>query len=187
MEKKDVILKLRNQPISLKEYLILRGSNVLTRAEALVLGISWPLRNKWVKHYPGVIDLAMYQHLKDARKVKITKRARRLEAAGRVTAPLFQCFAASDEFLNSYEWRKLRMVALELYGPVCMACGATPKTGAVVNVDHIKPRRLYPGLALELGNLQVLCHQCNHGKGNWSMRDWRSPENMKELAKHTRG
>ena len=46
-------------------------------------------------------------------------------------------------------------------------------TGAVMNVDHIKPRRIYPDLALSLENLQVLCHECNHGKGNWDMTDWR--------------
>ena len=42
-----------------------------------------------------------------------------------------------------------------------------------MNVDHIKPRRLFPDLALSLDNLQVLCHECNHGKGNWDMTDWR--------------
>lgn len=42
-----------------------------------------------------------------------------------------------------------------------------------MNVDHIKPRRLFPWLALELKNLQVLCHDCNHGKGNWDQTDWR--------------
>jgi len=43
-----------------------------------------------------------------------------------------------------------------------------------MNVDHIKPRRLFPHLALDLRNLQVLCEDCNHGSANWSMTDWRS-------------
>lgn len=80
---------------------------------------------------------------------------------------------ASDAFLMTYEWRKVRMEALKKYGARCQCCGATPAHGAVMNVDHIKPRKLYPYLALDLNNLQVLCHDCNHGKGNWDMTDWR--------------
>jgi 5-methylcytosine-specific restriction endonuclease McrA len=76
-------------------------------------------------------------------------------------------------FLESFEWRKLRMQALIMHGRKCMCCGATPMTGAVMNVDHIKPRKLFPDLALEINNLQVLCHECNHGKGNWDQTDWR--------------
>lgn len=79
----------------------------------------------------------------------------------------------SDAFLQTYEWRKVRMEALKKYGPKCMCCGATPATGAVMNVDHIKPRKLFPQLALDIDNLQILCHDCNHGKGNWDQTDWR--------------
>lgn len=80
----------------------------------------------------------------------------------------------SDAFLSTYEWRRVRMTALKKHGPVCQCCGATPKTGAVMNVDHIKPRKLFPELALDVENLQILCHECNHGKGNWDMTDWRT-------------
>jgi len=80
---------------------------------------------------------------------------------------------ASNAFLETYEWRRVRMMALKKHGPVCMCCGASPATGAVMNVDHIKPRKLFPQLALDVNNLQVLCHECNHGKGNWDMTDWR--------------
>lgn len=89
--------------------------------------------------------------------------------------PAYRDDVMSDVFLESYEWRRVRMVVLKKYGPVCQCCGATPQTGAVMNVDHIKPRRLFPQLALDVDNLQVLCHECNHGKGNWDMTDWRSP------------
>ena len=79
----------------------------------------------------------------------------------------------TNEFLSTYQWRKVRMEALKKYGPKCMCCGATPATGAVMNVDHIKPRKLFPSMALDINNLQVLCHECNHGKGNWDQTDWR--------------
>jgi 5-methylcytosine-specific restriction endonuclease McrA len=80
----------------------------------------------------------------------------------------------SDAFLSTFQWRKVRMEALKKYGPRCQCCGATPATGAVMNVDHIKPRKKWPSLALDVNNLQILCHDCNHGKGNWDDTDWRS-------------
>jgi 5-methylcytosine-specific restriction endonuclease McrA len=80
----------------------------------------------------------------------------------------------TDAFLSTYEWRKVRMEALKKHGPRCQCCGATPATGAVMNVDHIKPRKKWPSLALDVNNLQILCHECNHGKGNWDSTDWRS-------------
>jgi 5-methylcytosine-specific restriction endonuclease McrA len=82
-------------------------------------------------------------------------------------------FITSKEFLKSYEWRSLRMKVLKNLGRKCSCCGATPETGSVMHVDHIKPRRKYPELALEESNLQVLCEDCNHGKGNWDETDWR--------------
>lgn len=81
---------------------------------------------------------------------------------------------SSTSFLESFEWRRVRMMALKKYGAKCMCCGATPASGAVMNVDHIKPRKLFPELALDVNNLQILCHECNHGKGNWDQTDWRS-------------
>lgn len=78
-----------------------------------------------------------------------------------------------DPFLQSREWRTVRMRALERDGGKCACCGKTAKDGVVLNVDHIKPRIRYPELALTVENLQVLCDACNHGKGNWSERDWR--------------
>lgn len=80
---------------------------------------------------------------------------------------------ASNLFLHSIEWRTLRMKAFVLYGNSCQCCGANPKTGAILNVDHIKPRKHFPKLALEIKNLQILCNVCNHGKGNWNLTDWR--------------
>jgi len=109
------------------------------------------------------------------------RRARRmrLEAAGyQLITPIPKPKPAnprSPKFLASYEWRKVRMQALKKYGPRCMCCGATPATGAIMNVDHIKPRKLFPELALDVNNLQILCHDCNHGKGNWDQTDWRKP------------
>lgn len=83
--------------------------------------------------------------------------------------------AASRDFLSSAAWRRLRMHVLIERGNRCECCGASPADGrTVINVDHIKPRRKYPELALTQSNLQVLCEACNHGKGNWNETDWRA-------------
>lgn len=82
-------------------------------------------------------------------------------------------FIVSNAFLASYEWRKLRYEAIKRSDGRCEACGRGKVHGAVLNVDHIKPRRRFPELALVLSNLQVACDLCNHGKGNWDQTNWR--------------
>lgn len=79
----------------------------------------------------------------------------------------------SASFLESFEWRKLRMEILVRDGARCACCGASRFDGRVMHVDHIKPRKLFPMLALDPSNLQILCDLCNHGKGNWDQTDWR--------------
>ena len=76
-------------------------------------------------------------------------------------------------FLWSPDWRRLRYKALKLSNGRCQLCGSSPKDGIILNVDHIKPRRKHPELALDIDNLQVLCNVCNHGKGNIDDTDWR--------------
>lgn len=82
----------------------------------------------------------------------------------------------SDDFLQSYEWRRLRYKVLLQRGRRCECCGRTPNDGIQCHVDHIRPRKRFPQLALEESNLQILCHECNHGKGNWDQTDWREKE-----------
>lgn len=76
-----------------------------------------------------------------------------------------------EEFYASKEWRILRMQVILKYGRVCMCCGADKKK---IHVDHIKPRSKYPALELDFNNLQILCEDCNMGKGAWDETDWRS-------------
>lgn len=76
-------------------------------------------------------------------------------------------------FLSTPEWKSLRTKVLNHFGDKCMCCGTIPKRKVDVNVDHIKPRKLFPELALDFGNLQVLCADCNKKKGNKHMTDYR--------------
>ena len=79
----------------------------------------------------------------------------------------------SEEFLKSREWRELRYEVLQKYGAKCMCCGAVKGGEVYICVDHIKPRYKYPDLKLEFDNLQVLCNECNHGKGAHDETDYR--------------
>src|SRR5208282_1122832 len=54
---------------------------------------------------------------------------------------------ALNSFLSTYEWRRVRMEAIKKYGRKCQCCGATDRP---INVDHIKPRKIFPELALDL-------------------------------------
>ena len=80
---------------------------------------------------------------------------------------------SKDAFYESWEWCTARYKALRLHGAKCQCCGRTRQDGAKICVDHIKPRALCPELALEVSNLQILCDECNRGKGRWDETDWR--------------
>ena len=54
-------------------------------------------------------------------------------------------------------------------------CGKSAEDGVILNVDHIIARKKRPDLALTLSNLQILCSDCNVGKGSWDDTDWREP------------
>lgn len=84
--------------------------------------------------------------------------------------------AKNDGFYATWEWKQLRYEALKMHGHRCQCCGWTPgdtKSGRLV-VDHIKPRKEFPELALTLSNLQVLCNDCNMGKSNVYSDDYRT-------------
>lgn len=80
-------------------------------------------------------------------------------------------FGPRDPFYRSKEWRKVRYLAIRQHGKKCTCCGVVITDR--VHVDHIKPRSKFPRLALCVTNLQVLCEDCNVGKGNWDETDWR--------------
>lgn len=76
-------------------------------------------------------------------------------------------------FYESREWRELRYHALVKNNGKCECCGAGKHNGKMLHVDHILPRSLFPDRELDLTNLQVLCEDCNLGKSNKDVTDWR--------------
>ena len=63
-------------------------------------------------------------------------------------------------------WPKLREAAFAVHGHQCKQCGAKASEGAKLHIDHIKPVKHWPELALDLSNLQVLCAPCNLNKSD---------------------
>jgi len=119
------------------------------------------------------------KHREETRKKKAKKRVRnksrkkRKKAKALISPVKITKPKQKEDFLDSWDWKKLRYEVLKEYGRRCMCCGATPETGAVICVDHIKPRHTHPELKLNRNNLQVLCYDCNKGKGAWDQTDWR--------------
>lgn len=87
---------------------------------------------------------------------------------------------AREEFYKSWDWRTARMEVLKRHARRCMCCGSTPDDLTVdgkpvrLVVDHIKPLSRYWHLRLVQSNLQILCDECNMGKGAWDETDHRS-------------
>lgn len=77
------------------------------------------------------------------------------------------------KFYQSKPWRKIRMVAIKRANYECEHCRKKGKltTANTINkygrktkmdVNHIKPVKTHPHLALELDNLEYLCVNCHN-------------------------
>ena len=171
-------------------------SNALTRREAELIGLKWPLKSGWVSRFANVqIPDDKVEQLKALADGKMNKNSfERLErkernrlnklvkagAMSRADADIeIKAFApapepkkpkkvatSNDGFYMSREWRDVRYKALVKHGAVCHCCGASRSDGKKLHVDHIKPRSKFPEFALDPENLQVLCDACNIGKGD---------------------
>lgn len=144
--------------------------------EAKVFGIPYPLESGWLRRYGdaevcGQTAKKLRCALTSNGSASALNGLRVLDGARIDLAQAID--PTSPQFLQGKAWKRLRLQALNLHGRRCQCCGAGPADGAVLNVDHIRPRRLFPELALRLDNLQVLCGDCNEGKGNWDMTDVR--------------
>lgn len=75
--------------------------------------------------------------------------------------------------------RTLRMEVIKEYGKACQCCGSQPGEMTVAGkpvrivVDHIKSISRHWHLRLVKTNLQILCDECNMGKGAWDETDHR--------------
>jgi len=115
-----------------------------------------------------VLNLKQRNYMSKSTKTKKAETKKRMKQLVKIRNQ----YSGGDPFHRSDAWLALRYKALTVYGRKCMCCGAS-SLNTIFHVDHIKPRSLYPLLALEFSNLQVLCEPCNIGKGNRDMTDFR--------------
>jgi 5-methylcytosine-specific restriction endonuclease McrA len=163
----------------------LQRPTTMLYAEAQAFNIKYPLSKGWMwTHGEKEITGEMASKLRALLSKQIEKNHPRSDSALAGLRVLDNAHielknipdAKSKDFLYSKAWLRLRLSALKEHGNKCQSCGQSPDDGIKLNVDHIKPRRLFPELALDITNLQVLCSQCNEGKGNWDMTDFRKEE-----------
>ena len=102
--------------------------------------------------------------------IKVRSGYRRRTKIPRSKSPVHKDYTG-PAFFKSKAWRQLRYLAIKVYGKKCMCCGSCDEQ---IHVDHIKPRSRYPSIELDIRNLQILCEECNVGKGTWDMKDWRT-------------
>jgi 5-methylcytosine-specific restriction endonuclease McrA len=131
-----------------------------SKATLQKLGVPWPPKKGWKKRLISQCHAAA--HAKPGTEPAKPKRAK----TNRKT------------FYSSWEWKRARYEALRLHGHRCQCCGWRPgdTEGGRLVVDHIKPRSKFPSLELDVGNLQVLCNDCNQGKSNVYTDDYRNVE-----------
>lgn len=77
-------------------------------------------------------------------------------------------------FYRTEEWRRLRRIAILVYGNRCLRCKRVPP-GRDLHIDHIWPSSSSPEKRLLLTNTQPLCKQCNMWKSAQYL-DFRSDE-----------
>lgn len=88
----------------------------------------------------------------------------------------------TGDFYDSWEWKRCRYDFLKDRERRCQCCGMTPDVGARIVVDHVKPVKKYWDLRLDAANLQILCDDCNMGKGSRDETDWREIKTTQSMG-----
>lgn len=130
-----------------------------------------------------ILETLATELLKADKKVVKASRSRKTSRVKRA-APTRD---HKEAFYQSWEWKQLRFLVLKLQGRTCQCCGATAGSRSAdgkpvqIVVDHIKPISKFWELRLQKSNLQVLCDDCNMGKGAWDQTDFRPPHRADPL------
>lgn len=189
--------------MNIRDYFAARNFRKPKHAEIVVFSLPQPLPVGWISmdgtaevtpamlhriktfHLSNVVPAPIGQKVRQVKEKTPKKKksqhtqpvAQKAQAKAKIPAATHTVEGVdvrSTEFLRTWAWRELRYATIKRYGPVCQCCGATAKTsGEPIQVDHIKPRSLFPELAMDPENLQVLCAPCNQGKSNTDFTDWR--------------
>ena len=143
-------------------------------------------------HKPDKVELNIIERVRadkaHARKKKIKQtkaekireleiRLRQTQAAlvsHKKTIGMLDSKVVELDFYRSRPWRNLRWDVIRDHirknGKKCLVCD---RKNVPLHVDHIIPRSKARHLELDRSNLQVLCEDCNMGKGNRDQTDFR--------------
>ena len=116
----------------------------------------------------NLVELATWIEKKRAAKLK--KKVKRVKLKSILRVKRDKALISNAIFYKSGKFKDASKLIIDEFGEKCMCCNNINKNKVV----HIKSRRKYPELELELSNLQILCEPCNVGKGNWDETDWRN-------------
>jgi len=111
----------------------------------------------------GIYHLAAIKSAKK-KQARKNKKLRKKYAKSEWNEPPYASGMGSDFYLTR-EWKQERWAILDAAQGKCRMCGRGAKDNVVLHVDHIQPRSKFPTLELSPTNLQVLCADCNLGKG----------------------
>lgn len=128
-------------------------------------GVKWPAPSGWKRK---LIENWDAQN-PDSPETKRNRQRAAAKAALEREINVISLEETQAEFMKSDVWYQLRYKVFTVYGRKCMCCGKRYN----LDVDHIKPKSRYPELIADFNNLQILCRDCNYGKGNWDETDWR--------------
>lgn len=158
-----------------KEHIDEAVNGTLNRKQCDLLLLNWPPPKNWKSKLLGKnFSENWYEEFKKLKKELPARSKKIRKKQVKIKRFLKEKGIKADPFYTSFAWLNLRMEALKIHGARCQCCGASRRqNGIVINVDHIKSRRLHPELELEIDNLQVLCNACNKGKGAIDQTDWR--------------
>ena len=80
-----------------------------------------------------------------------------------------------DPFYLTKAWESVRKQALTRDGYRCahcqVLCLGKKRNKPSPHVDHIKPRKQHPELALDIANLRTLCHSCHSKVSAYDKQD----------------
>ena len=69
-----------------------------------------------------------------------------------------------DPFYQSRAWYRIRTKVLIRDKYTCVNCGVSVRGKGMARVDHIRPRKYYPELALHIRNLRLICVLCDNAR-----------------------
>lgn len=94
---------------------------------------------------------------------------------------LYLNLTAPDGASLNWSWQRCRRAFLKQVGKQCVCCGSKKK----IQVHHMKPRHVFPELALVIKNLIALCKDCHFHIGHLNSY-FRYNENVMDVCFYVR-